>query len=72
MVTGKKSRHGFFLNFFHRNLELDSVRAYWQKSKKSKNKIDRDIFWKYINSRDSGADAIKKFTPSLGIPYLGV
>jgi len=24
------------------------------------------------NQFDSGADAIKKFTPSLGIPYLGV
>jgi len=23
-------------------------------------------------SNGSGADAIKKFTPSLGIPYLGV
>jgi len=26
----------------------------------------------YIDVRSTGADAIKKFTPSLGIPYLGV
>jgi len=25
-----------------------------------------------LNELSSGADAIKKFTPTLGIPYLGV
>jgi len=29
-------------------------------------------FYYLVNIITSGADAIKKFTPSLGIPYLGV
>jgi len=28
--------------------------------------------WLELEIKPSGADAIKKFSPSLGIPYLGV
>jgi len=39
-------------------------------------KLDNSGFivgWtKFMKKNKHGADAIKKFTPSLGIPYLGV
>ncbi len=40
-----------------------------------KRKIQKDVHKKslfHLKGGTSGADAIKKFTPSLGIPYLGV
>ncbi len=30
------------------------------------------LFYESLENHSTGADAIKKFTPSLGIPYLGV
>jgi len=54
-------------------IELSHVKLYYKNSSE-KNPFNLKFlglllyFWKV----SSGANAIKKFTPSLGIPYLGV
>ncbi len=57
-------QHHYFLSFLRIRKKLEG-----NKNVDIQNQIGSHIL---KNLKGSGADAIKKFTPSLGIPHLGV